>query len=43
MAVFLAWEMKYNIIKQRYADCCVNVSIFQMFIGLIFYNVYFIL
>lgn len=43
MAVFLAWEMKYNIIKQRYAEWCVNLSIFLMFIGLIFYNVYFIL
>lgn len=43
MAVFLAWEMKYNIIKQRYAKWCVNLSIFLMFIGLIFCNVYFIL
>lgn len=35
MAVFLVWEMKYNIIKQRYTEWCVNLSIFLMFIGLI--------
>lgn len=44
MAVFLAREMKYNIIKQRYAEQYVNLSVFLMFMGFIFfYNVYFIL
>ena len=36
MAVFLAQEMKYNIIKQRYAEWGVKLSIFLMFIGFIF-------
>lgn len=36
MAVFLAREMKYNIIKQRYAEQYVNLSVFLMFIGSFF-------
>lgn len=36
IAVLLAREMKYNIIKQRYAEWGVNLSIFLMFIGFIF-------
>lgn len=40
MAVFLAREMKYNIIKQRYAEQYVNVSVFVMFMGFIFFTMF---